>query len=187
MPPLPTTLTELCAAHQAGERFDYLPFWGHTPPADGRVGPHVLSQWWLASFEVEGVRYASAEHFMMASKARVFGDDDALARVLRSPDPAAAKRIGREVRGFDSALWQARSFELVVEGNLHKFRANRELGDYLLSTAPALLVEASPRDRIWGIGLGPSNPDARDPTRWRGRNLLGFALTEVRRQLASAG
>ena len=81
--------------------------------------------------------------------------------------------------------WSGSRFELVVEGNLAKFSQAPLLAGYLRSTAPKVLVEASPRDLIWGIGLGASNPRAGLPSEWRGKNLLGFALTEVREQMMS--
>ncbi len=180
---LPRTWEDLLAAHRAGRPLEYLLFWGHTPPVDGQVGPHVLSQWWPAAFEVDGERYATAEHFMMAAKARLFDDAEARSRVFAAASPADAKAIGRSVRGFESARWAAHRFELVVTGNVAKFSADPALEQYLLQTGDAIFVEASPRDRIWGIGLGRNNPAATDPTRWRGQNLLGFALVEVRARL----
>lgn len=173
----------LCNRLEEGWRPDLLFFWGHRPQADGSVGPGCLSQFWPSAFEVDGQLYATAEHWMMASKARLFSDDDALARVLTSPEPAQAKAVGRTVRGFDEATWRAHRLDIVVQGNVAKFSQNDDERSYLLGTAPAVLVEASPRDRIWGIGMGAANPAAVDPTRWRGQNLLGFALMEVRRRI----
>ena len=138
-------------------------------------------------FEVDGVGYSSAEHWMMAEKARLFGDEAMRAEIIAAPDPAAAKRLGRKVRGFDHAVWEARCVEIVTEGNVAKFGQNPELGAFLASTGSGVLVEASPQDRIWGIGMVASDPRASDPTRWDGRNLLGFALMEARHRLAAAG
>lgn len=180
-----TNLEALCAAVRAGESFTYLPFWGHRPKGGRHAGPWVLSQWYPASFVAEGVRYATAEHWMMAEKARLFGDEAALERVLESDDPGAAKAAGRGVVGFDDAVWEDARFGIVVAGNELKFGQNGPLRRYLVSTAPAVLVEASPRDRIWGIGMGASNGAVREPERWRGLNLLGFALMVVREELAA--
>lgn len=119
----------------------------------------------------------------MAGKARLFGDKDALERILEAPDPKSAKVIGREVRAFDDKVWKENARRLVTEGNVHKFGQNDELRKFLLSTGDAVLVEAAPRDQIWGIGLGQDNPKARDPSQWRGQNLLGFALMDVREKL----
>ena len=92
---------------------------------------------------------------------RLFGDEEALGRILASPTPAEAKKVGREVRGFDGATWERARSEAVVRGNVGKFGAHDDLRAFLLSTNETVLVEASPRDRIWGIGMGASDPDAR--------------------------
>lgn len=176
-------LAAVLAAEAAGQHTDYLFFWGHQPQRDGSTGPGCLSQWWPAPFTVEGVTYPTAEHWMMAGKARLFRDDQALAAVLAAASPKAAKAAGRSVRGFDERAWAAARFDLVVDGNLAKFRHHPELGVFLAATRPRVLVEASPRDRIWGIGMTAGSPDAPNPSRWRGTNLLGFALMNVRDQL----
>lgn len=105
--------------------------------------------------------------------------------ILGAASPAEAKKLGRLVRGFDQARWNAERFGIVVEGSVHKFGQDPALRDFLLGTANRVLVEASPRDLIWGIGLGAANEAAGDPRRWRGRNLLGFALMEARERLAA--
>ena len=122
---------------------------------------------------------------MMAEKARLFGDHVALARVLRADSPGEAKAIGREVRGYDDARWAAVRFDAVSRGCEAKLRQHEALGQYVLRTGDAVLVEASPRDRIWGIGMSASHPDATDPRKWRGENLLGFALMKARAALAA--
>lgn len=142
-----------------------------------------MSQWFPAPFIVDDVAYPTAEHWMMAGKAELFGDDEMLEAILTSRDPGKAKALGRKVRGFDPAVWKARCFDIVVEGNVHKFRQDPDLRAYLLATGDKVLVEASPRDVIWGIGLGPQNPKVQTPDAWRGRNLLGFALMEARSRL----
>lgn len=166
---------------------DMLLFWGHRPRPDGIVTATCLSQWYAAPFTVDGVRYATAEHFMMAGKARLFGDAEMLAEILAAPDPGKAKSLGRKVSGFDGARWEAARFDLVVAGNLAKFEQNPALRSFLMSTGERVLVEASPYDRIWGIGLSASDPRATDPREWLGENLLGFALMQVRRQLRGSG
>jgi len=169
-----------------GGEVTYLLFWGHTPSKNG-TGGHVLSQWYPAVFTVDGVRYASAEHYMMAGKARLFGDQSALAEVLGSDDPARAKAAGRKVQGFDTARWLAEREGIVLRASLEKFGQNPPLLKYLIGTGEQVLVEASPHDRIWGIGLAADHPDARDPQRWRGDNLLGFVLMDARATLHGAG
>ncbi|MFD8978745.1 NADAR family protein [Streptomyces sp. NPDC059564] len=166
-----------------GERVKYLPFWGHRPQPDGRLGPSCLSQWWPSAFTVGDVRYATAEHWMMAGKARLFGDAEAERAALEAKSPAQAKKAGRLVRGFQDTVWERERFALVVEGSVHKFGSDPALRAYLLGTGSRVLVEASPVDRIWGIGLAADDDRALDPARWRGLNLLGFALMEARERL----
>ena len=173
---------DLERAIKDGWRAEFLFFWGHTAKTS-EVGKHVLSQWWPASFTIEGDRYPTAEHYMMAEKARLFGDEDARLRILSAPDPAAAKSLGRIVEDFDEQLWVARRFEIVVRGNTAKFAQNPELGEWLVGTGDKVLVEASPRDTIWGIGLSGKDVRALDLRTWRGLNLLGFALMQARTEL----
>jgi ribA/ribD-fused uncharacterized protein len=171
---------------RAGARIKYLYFWGHRPRSDGQVGASCLSQWWPSPFTVDGVTYATAEHWMMAGKARLFGDAEAEKKALAAGHPSQAKKAGRLVRGFDEATWERERFRLVVEGSVHKFAAHPELRRFLLNTGERVLVEASPVDRVWGIGLAADDEAASDPERWRGPNLLGFALMEARDRLRSA-
>jgi ribA/ribD-fused uncharacterized protein len=168
---------------RAGARIKYLHFWGHRPRPGGRIGASCLSQWWPSPFTVDGVSYATAEHWMMARKARLFEDAEAERRVLAAGHPAEAKKAGRLVRGFDEAIWERERFAIVVEGSVHKFASDPELREFLLNTGERVLVEASPVDRVWGIGLAADDPAAEDPERWRGPNLLGFALMEARERL----
>ncbi len=120
---------------------------------------------------------------MMAEKARLMGDMDTRTSILDTDDPRDIKKLGRKVRNFDSRLWDSHKFDIVVKGNYHKFSQNPELRDFLISTAGKVLVEASPYDDIWGIGLEASHPDASNPSKWKGTNLLGFALMQVRDML----
>lgn len=108
---------------------------------------------------------------------------DACIRIIDASNPGKAKAIGRKVNGFDEATWVRHRFEIVVRGNLLKFRQHPELGEFLMGTGDKVLVEASPVDRIWGIGLAAEDPAAEDPNLWPGLNLLGFALMEVRDRL----
>jgi len=158
-------------------------FWGHQPGRSG-VTASCFSQWFEAVFEVDGQRYPTAEHFMMAEKAALFDDQATRAAVLQAATPAAAKALGRQVRGFDEATWLAHRFDIVVRANLAKFAQHEDLRRFLLDTDPRVLVEASPVDRVWGIGLAANDDRAQDPRRWDGLNLLGFALMQVRAQLA---
>jgi ribA/ribD-fused uncharacterized protein len=177
------SVSQLRELVDAGGRPKYLMFWGHRPPAGGGAGKGCLSQWWPAPFIVDGVVYPTAEHFMMAGKVLVFGDVETAEQVARAPHPGAAKALGRQVRGFDEQMWAQQRFGIVVTGNLAKFSQHPELGRFLLATGERVLVEASPRDRVWGIGLTADDERAASPHTWRGLNLLGFALMEVRYRL----
>ncbi|MDD9970707.1 MAG: NADAR family protein [Myxococcales bacterium] len=178
-------LQQLQSLSQSGKRLKYLFFWGHQAEADGSIGSGCLSQWWGARFNVDGTDFPSAEHFMMAEKARLFRDEEALEQILGAKSPGAAKRFGRHVRGFGDAAWEAARFDIVVRGNAAKFAQDQALTRYLLATGDRILVEASPKDRIWGIGLSKDDLRAQNPLQWRGLNLLGFALMKVREELRS--
>ena len=167
----------------AGGCHKFLFFWKPEAEADGSLGPGCLGQWWPSRFTIGGVEYCCAEQWMMAEKARMFGDEEMLAAILGTKSPKEMKAYGRAVRNFQQEVWEARCYGLVLEGNIAKFSQNPELKEYLLSTKRRILVEASPFDRIWGIGMGKNNPNAENPMKWRGRNLLGFALTEARDRL----
>ncbi|WP_190021926.1 NADAR family protein [Streptomyces hiroshimensis] len=181
----PRSVAELTAAVARGEQFKYVYFWGHQPRRDGSIGASCFSQWWPSPFTVDGTVYATAEHWMMAGKARLFGDAEAEAEAIAASHPKQAKDAGRKVRGFDEETWRQHRFELVVEGSVQKFAQDAALSAYLLSTGERVLVEASPLDRVWGIGLAADDEHAQDPARWQGDNLLGFALMEARQRLAS--
>lgn len=180
------TLDTLQQSIRMGKRFKYLYFWGHRPSPSGVVTSSCFSQWWPSPFEVDGVTYASAEHWMMAGKARLFSDEAILPRILNAKSPAEAKKFGRQVSGFNQQIWEAHCFDLVCEGNLHKFSQHPQLGAFLVGTRTRVLVEASPVDRIWGIGLAQDDERAANPLRWNGKNLLGFALMVVRDTLGGA-
>ncbi|MFD5425778.1 NADAR family protein [Streptomyces sp. NPDC127084] len=177
------TTESLIERISGGERLKFLYFWGHTARREGEIGPACLSQWWPSPFTADGIEYATAEHWMMAEKARLFGDTEAERQAVEAPNPALAKKAGRMVRGFSEEIWARQRFAIVVAGSVHKFSQDPRLRSYLLSTGDRVLVEASPMDRIWGIGLAADDERVSDPARWRGRNLLGFALMEARERL----
>lgn len=179
----PIDLESLKAAMTRGEAFTFRPFYGHTPRADGALSDACFSQWWKSRFVADGVTYATAEQYMMAAKARLFGDQPVLKKILAEEDPSKVKALGREVKGFEEARWAAVRFDAVTAGSIAKFSSTPELKAWLLSTGDSVLVEAAPRDRIWGIGLGRENPLVSQPPKWRGLNLLGFALVRARQQL----
>lgn len=166
-----------------GEKFRFLLFWGHQPSKDDRITASCLSQWYGASFEIAGIVYPTAEHWMMASKARLCNDDHTLHEILESNDPKTAKALGRKVKDFDDEIWKESCRRLVTDGNVAKFSQNDDLREFLLATEDQVIVEASPYDRIWGIGLKADDERAKHPDTWQGQNLLGFALMDVREAL----
>jgi ribA/ribD-fused uncharacterized protein len=172
-------LKDLCSEFNAGAKMKFVFFWGHQQKSN-EVSASCFSQWYPASFSLNGERYLTAEHFMMAEKARLFGDVEVRSEVLKATNPGAAKALGRQVRGFDEATWLAHRYRTVVRANELKFSQNPELAEFLLKTGSRVLVEASPVDRIWGIGLAQDDERCADPNRWDGLNLLGFALMDVR-------
>ncbi|GAA4622086.1 NADAR family protein [Cellulomonas oligotrophica] len=179
------SVAALVAACAAGGVPRFVHFWGHRPRPDGALGRGCFSQWWPSPFQVDGRTFASAEHWMMWRKAVLFDDTERAEQVLTARSPAHAKALGREVRGFDEDVWAAHRWHVVVEGSVAKFDADDALRAYLLGTGSRVLVEASPVDRVWGAGLTADHPDADVPARWRGLNLLGFALMEARAVLAA--
>jgi ribA/ribD-fused uncharacterized protein len=157
---------------QEGQTFEYEFFWR---------GP--LSQWERQGFTVEGVYYKTAEHWMMAEKAHLFGDEETRKQILAADHPKRAKELGRQVHGFNEDKWVNNRYNIVYNGNSHKFSQSDEYRNILLATGDKILVEASPVDQIWGIGLAEDDPDALDPLKWKGLNLLGFVLTDLKNDL----
>lgn len=172
----------LVAALNRGQRAKYVFFWGHSSPKDV-VTKACFSQWYPAAFDVDGDRYATSEHWMMAQKARLFDDTAAAAQIIAAKSPGEAKALGRGVKGFDNARWVAARFDIVTQGNIEKFGQNDALREFLDGTGERVLVEASPADRVWGIGLAADDDNASRPQLWNGDNLLGFALMEARARL----
>lgn len=166
-----------------GQKMKYLFFWGHTQKQEGQIDKSCLSQWYPSSFVLSNVVYPTAEHYMMAEKARLFSDEENLQHVLNAKHPGEAKKYGRLVRGFDEAAWHAHRYNIVLQANRAKFSQNAQIATFLLGTNQRILVEASPYDKVWGIGLTADDPQAQDPAQWHGLNLLGFALMQVRQSL----
>ncbi len=179
------TKDQLVSYVNRGKKVKYLFFWGHQSKGNN-ISKSCFSQWYTSPFSEDGKRFATAEHYMMYGKAKLFNDIDAMGKALDAKNPGAVKAVGRSVRGFDQAIWDANKFDLVVNANLAKFGNNKELSDFLLNTGKRVLVEASPVDKVWGIGLAQDDDTATNPNLWKGENLLGFALMEVREQLMNS-
>jgi len=174
------TVSELITQLDSGRSLEFLYFWKDTPKIAGTIDSSCLSNWYPAVFTIDDIEYPTVEHYMMAEKARLFKDDNIHAQILKSNTPREAKNLGRTISGFNSRLWNKHRMTIVIAGNFAKFSQHQELKGFLIHTHPAVLVEASPYDRIWGIGLKADDPSAKDPFSWQGENLLGFALMEVR-------
>lgn len=144
--------------------------------------PAVFCQWSLASFEVDGVAYSSAEQFMMAGKARLFGDECSLQAIMNTDNPADQQAIGRRILGYREDVWINNRYPIVLNGTVAKFGQDYDRREVLLNTGSRIIAEASPNDSIWGIGLSATQPDAYQSAKW-GQNLLGRALMEAREQL----
>lgn len=143
----------------------------------------VFSQWHPTPFTLEGVAFATAEQWMMVAKARLFGDLERVDQIIATPDPSVQKRLGQQVRNFDQAVWDEARVGIVYSGNRAKFEQNDGARRQLMATDGKMLVEANPRDWIWGVGLAMDDPRLIHPAEWRGTNLLGRILTKVRTDL----
>lgn len=142
-----------------------------------------FSQWYPSIFRIDGKEYNTAEQYMMAMKADYFNDEGAYKEIMKTNDPSEQKAIGRTVNNFNKEAWDAVSRGYVYNGNIAKFSQNEELKEMLLATQDRELVEASPYDKIWGVGLGVDNPLIEDKTNWKGKNWLGETLMKVRKDL----
>lgn len=139
-----------------------------------------FSQWYKSGFVVDGIKFVCAEQFMMYGKAMLFNDVDIAEKILHTNNAKKQKALGRLIKGFNNDIWESKRESIVYEGNFLKFSQNPELKDILLATYPLTLVEASPEDKIWGIGMDENHPDVLDSTKWKGLNLLGYILTDLR-------
>lgn len=155
---------------------DYHLFW-HGP----------FSQWHPSKIKYGPLSFNCAEQFMMYHKAVYFKDHDIASQIMATDEPAKQKGLGRQVAGFDIDAWAKVAKDIVFAGNLCKFTQNLDLCRELVNTYPKVLVEASPWDKIWGIGLAEDNPDALDSSKWKGKNWLGEVLTGVRENIMSSG
>lgn len=171
-------LSSLIKNIESGNAREYLFFWDQK-----NLDTACFSQWYPSRFIIDGIGYENAEQYMMASKARLFNDQEALQKILVSTSPREMKSIGRTIKNFDQDIWLQMRERIVFDANMAKFSQNEELKKKLLDTKDKILVEASPVDFIWGIGLHETNPDAQDPRKWKGLNLLGFTLMRVRDSL----
>ena len=158
------------------EKFTY--FWSNKSP---------FSNWHKAEFTEHGIQYSCSEQYMMHHKALLFNDHDIAEQILKTSNPGKQKALGRKVKGFDEKKWEENCKQVVYQGNYLKFTQNEPLLKRLLKTKGTTLVEASPVDNIWGIGLAEDDPRAKSRETWQGKNWLGEVLTELRDHLIKEG
>jgi len=142
-----------------------------------------LSQWHPAIFVVDGVEYNCAEQYMMHQKAILFGDEKMAAKILTTDKPHEQKLMGQYVKSFSGEVWAAHKIDIVTRGNYAKFSQNAGLRKKLLATKDMVLAEANAKDILWGIGLSEDDPEVQNPESWKGTNLLGEILMDVRAKL----
>lgn len=152
-------------------------FWGTKPPQG------VFSNWYKKPFVHDGILFNCSEQYMMYAKAVVFGDEETSAKILNTYDPREQKALGRLVKNFDAAKWDIVCQDVMVPALVSKFEQDPYALEVIMSTGNAIIVEASPFDTIWGIGLSADHPDAQTPTKWRGKNYLGNVLMRARDEL----
>ncbi|PWJ69908.1 hypothetical protein B0O40_2283 [Ruminococcaceae bacterium R-25] len=142
-----------------------------------------LSNWYLSDFTVDGIKFSSMEQYMMYQKAVVFKDKDIASQILKTNDVARIKDFGRQVSNYNDSVWNGMRQIVIYKGLLEKFRQNEKLKKALLDTGDDILAECAVSDKIWGIGLSMKDSNKNDIKRWKGQNLLGFALMLVRNEL----
>ncbi len=152
----------------------YTFFWGINSP---------FSQFYPSFFIIDNIEYNCAEQYMMHQKAILFNDYEIATKILQAKKPGKQKKLGREVNNFDIEKWTSIAEKIVYTGNCAKFTQNDKLLKKLLQTVNTELVEISPTDTIWGIGLSKNNPKIFDKTKWRGKNKLGTILTKLREKM----
>ena len=174
------TVQSIRDRYNAGEALRVIAFWGHTREAGKKMTKACLSQWYDCRFVVENVEYHTAEQYMMARKAERMGDRESWEKIMAAENPRDCKALGRGVRPFDPEVWDREKYGIVLTGNLAKFSQNPDLLDFLSGTGDSVLAEGSPYDGIWGVRMHAEDPDIANPNLWKGENLLGLALMEVR-------
>ncbi len=140
----------------------------------------IYSQWHPSKFSIAGIEYSSCEQYMMAMKALTFNDQESYEAIMATTSPREQKELGRNVKNFNTDKWNEVCREYVYQGNLAKFTQNPSLKVELLKTEDREIVEASPYDKIWGIGMDVSHRNIEDKSKWLGKNWLGIEIMKVR-------
>lgn len=176
------SIDKLKEAYRNDKNLEYLFFSGHQPNKDGSITKSCLSQWWKSNFKIDSDNYSCMEQYMMAEKARLFNDCEALEKIMKCTNQLIMQELGRSVNNFDEKLWVKRRYDIILNGNYAKFTQNNELRQFLIDTKDKVLVNASSYDKVWGIGMYDFE-NKENPFTWEGYNLLGFALMEVRDEI----
>ena len=142
-----------------------------------------LSNWYLSEFTIKNITFCSIEQYMMYQKAMLFQDIITAEQILQTSNQGHIKMLGRSVKNYDDIIWNGMRQLIVYEGLVAKFQQNEDLHQKLLHTNDAILAECAVQDRIWGIGLSMTDENRFNISKWRGQNLLGFALIQVRNSL----
>lgn len=179
-------INDIIQMYKSKKNIDYLFFYGHTKNGD-KITKACFSQWFNCEFTIDNVSYHTTEQYMMSQKALLFKDDEIYYKIMSASGPKAYKELGRQIKGFRNDIWNEHKYDIVVKGNYAKFSQNQELKEFLIETGKKVIVEASPYDKIWGIGMGADDEKIENPLMWKGQNLLGFALMEVRDMLIEDG
>ena len=176
------SLEKLRKDFNTGKKIDFLFFYGHTNDKK-EVTKSSLSQWYIKDFKENDLVFNCMEKYMMYNKALLFDDKDIANKILNTNQPKAIKELGRKVKNFNDELWDKMKYKIVFTGNYYKFSQNADLRNFLLSTKNKVLVEASPYDKVWGIKMKYDDENIENPFCWKGENLLGFALMQVRDEI----
>lgn len=174
------SIDKLIEEYNKKERIKYIFFWGHQKSKDGSLTKTCFSQWFPVQFSDKDGIYTCAEQYMMAKKALLFQDKEIFNEIMKSKHPKEMKALGRKIRNFNEDIWDKNKYSIVINGNYLKFSQNKEFREFLINTKDKVLVEASPYDGIWGIKMSEDDLYIGNPMKWKGQNLLGFALMEVR-------
>ncbi|MDA0022653.1 NADAR family protein [Brachyspira hyodysenteriae] len=176
------SLEKLRKDFNSGKKIDFLFFYGHTNDKK-EVTKSSLSQWYIKDFRDNDLVFNCMEKYMMYNKALLFDDKDIANEILNNNQPKAIKELGRKVKNFNDELWDKMKYKIVFTGNYYKFSQKTDLRNFLISTKNKVLVEASPYDKVWGIKMKYDDENIENPFYWKGENLLGFALMEVRDEI----